>query len=291
MPATKLEQARAGLEHSLGIQEPLRDRAASRMRARHAGQKKAERQAASAHDRADRLLKRGQKQKANAVSHNARKLERKAGNEEDRAIFWKGRARILTQRIDGISTRLEDIEAHIAQWEKNHKPHVSPSNPNKIIGADDKGEAFIYAAHLSVRNCTERTRLNHYSMSGSGFDVKHTIEPGPSYSERDDCSLYVTGLCWSAGLPDPNGEKFGGGYTGTLLGQHNGWRLCTITELRRKGWGLVVYGSGDGHHTEAYIGEGKTDLTAGHGSAPVDHGSIHLFGSGEVERYLIFDPS
>lgn len=283
---TKLEEARAGLEHSLGVQKPLRDRAVRRMTARHRGQKKAEREAVVFHGRADRLIKEGRKEAANKRSNEAGKLEVKASRECQRAIFWKGRVRILTQRIEGITTDLAEVEAKLADL----KPRVDPDRPNKIIGGRDKGERFIYAAHLSVRNCTERIRVNHYSMYSPGFDVQHTIIPGPGYSERDDCSLYVTGLCWSAGLPDPNGLSWKAGYTGTLLGEHNGWRLCTLAELRRKGWGLVIYGPNDGHHVEAYIGEGKTYLTSGHGSAAVDYGTIHLFGLGEVERYLIWDP-
>ena len=282
-----IEQRKAGLEHSLGVQKPLRERAVRRMAARHRGQKLAERRAEAFHGVADKLVKEGRTQAANKRSHEARKLEIKAERECSRAVFWKGRARILTQRIEGIEANLEEINRKLL----NLKPRISTENPNKVIGGRDKGERFIFAAHLSVRNCTERVRLNHYSMSGSGFDVQHTIVPGPSYTERDDCSLYFTGLCWSAGLPDPNGLKWTAGYTGTLLGEHNGWRLCTLAQLRAKGWGAVIYGPGDAHHVEAYIGEGKTDLTAGHGSAPVDYGTVHLFGPNEVERYLIFDPA
>lgn len=284
---TKLEQARAGLEHSLGVQRPLHGRAVRRMQARHAGQKKAERQAKKAHETADRLHSEGRTHASLAKGKEAGKLETKAQRECQRAIFWKGRARVLNNRIEGIEVHLGDIEAKLAA----SKAHVDPKRPNKIIGGQDRGERFIFAAHLSVANCTNRVRVNHYSMYSGGFDVQHTIKPGPGYDERDDCSLYFTGLCWSAGLPDPNGLSWKAGYTGTLLGEHNGWRLCTLAELRQKGWGAVIYGAGDGHHVEAYIGEGKTDLTAGHGSAPVDYGSIHLFGAGEVERYLIFDPS
>jgi hypothetical protein len=130
-------------------------------------------------------------------------------------------------------------------------------------------------------------RRNFYSMPGN-WDVDHVIKPGEKHGERSDCSSTVTGWAKAAGLPDPNGENWHGGYTGTLLRGVNGWKQVSRERMIKHGWGYIVYGSGDGHHTEAYIGPGER--TAGHGSAPVDFGVINLFGAHEVMRYFIYDP-
>lgn len=299
----KLRQLLKGLTDRRAKQEAARDRAVTRMRARHEGQKRAEREALKAQREADRYHAAGKPARADAATAKALRLEAKADAECARAIQHKQAARRRTQTLENISTRIEDLERELAEWERTHKPKTN-FKTRRVEGADDVGEAFIFAARKSVTNCSRgywldanrdrHARPNFYSMWNGGFDCTHELTRGQLPGTRSDCSLYVTGLAWAAGLPDPNGQNWAAGFTGTLLAnaerKGGGWRFCTLSELRAKGWGLVVYGSGTGHHVEAYIGEGKSDLTAGHGSAPVDYGTIHLFGLGEVERYIIFDP-
>lgn len=297
---TVIEKTIDKLADRLQSQEAARDRAARRMRARHADQKSLEHRADKARNLADRYHREHRPKLADARTAEALVLDAKAAKECARAIEHKQAARRRTQTINNIETRLDELRRDLTEWEKTHNPHLD-FDTRKVVGADDFGEAFIWAAKRSVTNCSQgywedrngkhHARPNFYSMWNGGFDCTHELTRGQRTNERSDCSLYVTGLCWAVGLPDPNGANWTGGFTGTLLGQHSGWKLVTLAQLRAKGWGLVIYGSGSGHHVEAYIGEGKSDLTAGHGSAPVDYGTIHLFGSGEVERYLIFDPN
>jgi hypothetical protein len=61
--------------------------------------------------------------------------------------------------------------------------------------------------------------------------------------------------------------------------------------MRKKGWGFIVYGEGSGHHTEAFTPSKELpDRTSGHGSAPVDFGTVFLFGTGEFQRYFCWFP-
>jgi len=270
------------------------------MKKRHAAQKGYERQAKAAMKVADKLRAeahtlltygpnedqtRGEAKlrKAQRKDGKVAKLQAKATKESHRAVFWRGRARALTKRIEGISTDVGKLEREIAKA----GPHVDGNR----VDDGDPGERFILAAKTAAVNCATNKRRNFYSQSGS-WDCKHEIKPGPQYGERSDCSQFVTGICWSAQLPDPNGARFTGGYTGTLLGQHNGWKIVTEKEMRAKGWGIVVYISSwsdtVGHHTEGYVGEGG-DGTIGHGSAPVDAGVVNLFGDG-LYRCLIWEP-
>ena len=184
--------------------------------------------------------------------------------------------------IEGLHKRHGDLEAKLEAMQ----PHVGPQG--KVVGAEP-GEGAIWVARFIASKCAGGERPNFYSMSGSGFNVQHAIDKGTQPhigqlpGQRSDCSLFVTEVCWAADLPDPNGLNYTAGYTGTLLGQHNGWQIVSEDVMRKRGWGIVVYlrypGDTVGHHTEFYVGEGGTE-TIGHGSAPVDPGVVNLFGDG-----------
>jgi len=257
------------------------------MKARHEGQAKAERQRDAARKQADALRAKGRLAAARTKDKQAAKLAIKAERELTRAIYWKRRAKVIAQRLYKINTERRAVEADLAKWKAKHQPHVEG---NKVKGGTP-AERFILASRTAAANCASGRRRNFYSQAG-GRDIRHEITPGPSYGERSDCSQFVTGMCWSAGLRDPNGTRYTGGYTGTLGQQHNGWRFVSEKEMRAKGWGLVLYQRWPGdrifHHVEGYVGEGS-DVTIGHGSAPVDEGKINLFGDG-LYMCLIYDP-
>lgn len=288
----KLKKLLASLAHGLKVQNGLRIIQRRRMAARHKGQKKAERQAETARDAAERALANGNKARAQRKTSKALKLDGKADRERARAVAHRGRVRVLTQRIEKLETDEAAAEKAMAKWKAEHGPHVG--RDGKVAGADSKGEAAIYAAKYVWQRCASNTRPNYYSMTGGGFNVTHPLLKGGQKSigqvpyERSDCSVFVTEVCWAAGLPDPNGADYKGGYTGTLVGQHNGWKEVSEARMREVGWGFTIYGSGAGHHTEFYVGEGGT-MTIGHGSAPVDPGVINLFGDGS-QRCFIYDP-
>lgn len=299
----KLRKLFASLSHSLGIQEGLRDRAVRRMRSRHAGQKKAERQAKAARDAAARLRKEAHHlltfgpdensakgarklRRAERKAAKALRLDAKAEKEKARAVVWRGRARSLSNRIKGIETRIDKVEREIAKL----GPVVKG---NRVEGGEDF-DRWMTCLLASVRNCATADRRNFYSMSGS-WDIDHEIVGGPQHGHRSDCSSTVTGWAKACGFDDPNGANWSGGFTGTLVGAHGRWKQVSLEHmLKARRPAFIVYGSGNAHHTEAWcpLIDDNGDFidamrTAGHGSDPVDFGTVHLFGSGEVERYFI----
>jgi hypothetical protein len=157
-------------------------------------------------------------------------------------------------------------------------------------------ERWLAVQNASVANCATGKRRNFYSMSGS-WNIKHPITPGEAYGERSDCSQTVTAWAKAAGLPDPNGARYTGGYTGTLQQGNNGWREVSFSHMvKAKKPAFLIYGSGTGHHTEGWCpvvnANGQivnANRTAGHGSAPVDHGLPDLFGDNDF-RCFIYDP-
>jgi hypothetical protein len=205
-----------------------------------------------------------------------------------RAQHFLGEIKRRTQIEHDLETRHDALEENAQTWLKNHGLHVAG---NKVIGEGTDFDKWIAACQAAVANCANNRSRNFYSMEGGGFNVQHCILGGARPGERYDCSVWVTGMAWSCGFDDPNGTDFGSGYTGTLIGAHGGWHEVSLqTMLTSHKPGYIVYGSGVGHHTEAWCPSTSDHLrTAGHGSAPVDYGTTHLFGSGEVERYFIYN--
>lgn len=282
---TKLRKALLALQKALGLQMPLHARAVRKMKARHSGQKKAERQAEAAQTTADRLRAKGHIAKAERKAKKAANLELKAKREEARAVFWKGRVRVLAKRIEGIETDAAKIQKEIAAV----GPTVNLAK--QIVTGGDFRERWIVHHLTEVHCCATGRRRNAYSQAGPP-DIHHPYGPGPAPGHRDDCSSDTTAAALSTGAKDPNDLNFSGeGFTGTLAGAHNGWKQVSLERMIGAGQGYIIYGSGNGHHVERYC-PSKTDKmrTVGHGSPPVDFGTVHLFGAGEVERYFIYVP-
>lgn len=281
----KLRKRLQRLLTGLGVQKALHERAVKRMRARNDGQKKAEGQVEAAVQAADELRAKGETAKAERKDAKAGKLSVKAEREKARAIYWKGRVRVLAKRIAGLETDIGEVRKEIAAL----GPEVDKEK-SKVTGGNF-AERWRLSNLTSVECCSSAQRRNSYSQAGSP-DIWHPFGPGPAAGRRDDCSSYVTSQALATGAGDPNDEGFSGaGYTGTLVGAHNGWKEVNLDRMIKAKHGYIVYGSGTGHHVEAYCpSDADAARTVGHGNAPVDFGTIHLFGSGEVERYYIYDP-
>lgn len=295
----RLKSAVSALAEKLGLNKPLRDRAVRRMKARHASQKKAERQAAAARDSAEQIRRTyiwnsSKKARAKRKDRKALRLDAKAEKEKARAVSWRGRARKLTQRIEGIETDLKPAEAALAKYERSHGPHIAKSSGKAIGGT--LTERALWVPRYIWGKCAGNHRPNYYSMTGGGFNVTHALLKrkqkaiGQVPYERSDCSVFVLEVIWALGLPDPGGEEFRAGYTGTLVRAQNGWKQVSESRMRAKGWGYVVYGGGTGHHTEWYCDGDGGDMTIGHGDSAVDPAVIDDFGDGDY-RCFIYDPS
>jgi len=276
MALRRLKKALARVVDALGVNKPLLQRARRRYRANRRRAFVAHNTAIRTEALADRLRAEGHPRAAARRDRDATRAHTRAYRNHRRAQWWLGRIKVLVQRIHKLEADQERLEAELRRLSK------VTIEGNRATGGTAAAR-FRAVCIASVRNCASGKRRNFYSQAGT-WDCRHVITPGEEYGERSDCSQTVTGWCWSAGLPDPNGEDFTGGYTGTLIRETNGWKRVSEAAMRAKGWGLVVYGGGTGHHVEAYIGPG--DRTAGHGSAPVDFGVIDLFGDGDYRCYV-----
>jgi hypothetical protein len=266
----------------LGLNQKLLERAQRRYKANRKRAFVAHNKQAKAQERADKARVAGNVVAAEREDATASRRAHVAYKNHLRAQFWLGRVKTLTQRIHGLEVEQDKLQAEI----KKLRPKV---NGNKVEGGTPK-QRWMLACLTSVANCSNGKRRNFYSMSGS-WDIDHELVGGPSYGHRSDCSSTVTGWAKAAGLGDPNGADWTGGFTGTLISESNGWKQVSLAGLRKKGWGYIVYGGDSGHHTEGFTpSKSNPDRTSGHGSSPVDFGTLHLFGGGETERYYIYSP-
>ena len=297
----KLKAALAALLKSLGIQEGLRDFQVRRAQARHDEQVGHEAVLERLEDEADSLWKRARSLRKGGHVKRADEARRKAirkdkacqkrkvrrDRAEAKAIVWKQRARAKTKLIHGIKTDIEKVQREAAKL----GPRVD-LDANMVVGGDFD-ERWRLANLTAVQCCNNGRRRNAYSQGGAP-DIWHPFGPGPASGRRDDCSTYTTSIALATGADDPNGEDFRGpGYTGTLVQAHGRWKqVDDLDTMVRAGQGYIVYGTGTGFHVEDFCPTENDRLgTVGHGSASVDTGTVHMFGSGTAERYYIFDPA
>jgi hypothetical protein len=303
----KLKAALAALLKSLGVQTALLARARRLMKAKHVAAEHAQKQRDAARNAADRLRRESQacliygpnedqakaerlRRRAARKDKKALRLDAVATKNHNKAIFWRGRAKVLSKRINGIEENVTEIRKEIAALGVTIEGNVAKG------GTDF--ERWLAVQNASVANCLKGPpdgRRNFYDMGGA-WNIDHPITPGEAYGERSDCSETLTAWAKAAGLPDPNGLNWSGGWTGSLVGEHNGWREVTFEQMvKAKRPAFFIYGSGPGHHTEGWcpvLNENgqivNVNRTAGHGSAPVDYGVPNLFGDGDFRCFAYF---
>lgn len=256
----KLKEALAKVSEALEPNRRLLARAQRRYKANRKRAYVAHNQQVRAQQKADRIRKTSPA-RARQIDADALRHGHVAYRNHQRAQFWLGRIKVLTQRLHGIESDHIALEAELRKLN-----HVTIAG-NKATGGtrDERLRAVMLA---SAKACAAGHRPNFYSQIGS-WDVDHCIT-GEHYGERSDCSSWATSVYRSAGLPDPNGERYSGGYTGTL-GAHG-----KPTDNPKPG-DLVLYGPFPHHHVEVVLDPEK-QTTIGHGSAPVDQGVFDLFG-------------
>lgn len=268
----RIRELLAQLADQFALTKPLLFRARRRYKANRKRAFRAHNQKLKAQIKADRLRGDGHPAAAARADKDAARAQQRELKNHGRAQFWLGRVKTLVQRVHGLETRQAELEAELKQLS------MVTIKGDKATGGT-KHQRLKAVALASAAACASGRRRNFYSQPGA-WDVDHCIT-GERSGFRSDCSQWVTSVYRSCGLSDPNGQRYTGGYTGTLVA--NG-REIRRSEL--KPGDLVLYGPGTAHHVELYVGPGEK--TVGHGSAAIDAGVIDLFGDSDyrVYRYI-----
>lgn len=147
---------------------------------------------------------------------------------------------------------------------------------NRVTGGTPRQRLQAAAERAAQLDAAGR-RPSFYSQAGK-WTVEYGITGEPA-GYRSDCSQWVTSIYYACGLPDPNGNTYRGGYTGTL-GQHG----KAISRAELQPGDLILYGPWPHHHVEVWVGPGQR--TIGHGSRPVDAGWIDLAPDPHFRSYV-----
>jgi|GEM_PF-5159525 len=180
---------------------------------------------------------------------------------EQRIMRWP------TSRNPAQLARARSRKQQAAAQAKRAAASTAIVSGNKVTGGT-LAERIVAAARHALFLDDTGQRPSFYSQSGA-WTVARAIT-GEKPGERSDCSQHVTGISWSAGAKDPNGQAFNGGYTGTLAN--------TCTRLSGPEDGCLViwdpYGP-EGH--VATVEDASEGLCIGHGSKHVVRHSISDF--------------
>lgn len=234
---------------------------------------------ADAHDAAVEAQKAADRHRRHNEPKKAQRQDTRSIKQHRKAEAARVRLQQAVGEVKRLTARQGDLEQDQAALQKELD---ALSGKVKIKGnhatGGTKRERLKAVALKAAAECAAGRRRNFYSQSGT-WDVDHAIT-GEAYGHRSDCSSFVTAVYKAAGLPDPNGNRYGGGYTGTL-GSHG--RKISRNEL--KPGDLILYGPYPHHHVEMFVGPGVK--TIGHGSAPVDAGVVDLLAGEKTYRSYV----
>lgn len=226
---------------------------------------------------ADRLRRAGKVKKATRQDRKAQLHARRAHHAHSKAIVQIQKVKALTAKAKGLARSRDDLKKRLAKAKKAADKVTINGNAVRGGSVDHRLQvAMLESAH----RCSSGRRPNFYSQSGS-WDVDHCLTGEPR-GHRSDCSSWFASVYKSCGLPDPNGQGYSGGYTGTL-GAHG--KTISRGEASKTPGAAILFGSSPFHHVEMALGDGTTH-TIGHGSPPIDMGSFDLLpGSKSFRKY------
>jgi cell wall-associated NlpC family hydrolase len=138
------------------------------------------------------------------------------------------------------------IAAGKRAWRRTHKPVYSLSTRQKRVAATGR-----YLANHGP--------LIHYSQSLRFTIMRWGLHPPPlTRNVYEDCSSFATTLLWLSRFPDPNGNGWAGGFTGTLaIHGRQVWHQGQPLSQFRVG-DVVIYGYSYPYvHAAVYIGGGR----------------------------------
>lgn len=236
--------------------------------AQHRAGKEAERVAA-------KMEREGHPKRQAAEEAKAKRCHRRAYRAKRRQDFWVGKVKELTASVKGLQETKTQVEDRIHKLVIEAGCNVD-RRANKVTGGTPKQRVKV-AMTVSAAEARE-----YYSQTGT-FSTKFCLTGPPNTTYRYDCSSWFASVYDCCGLPDPSGQNFQAGWTGTLA--EHGHR---INESDLDTGDAILYGFAPFFHVEMKDGPmSESPFTIGHGSDPVDRGVVALVpGPRESRRYL-----
>jgi len=250
-----------------------------RFAARKDGLGKARRRYKKFHALATREHGRQEKAEKEKRTARAERFRRRAASRHKKAVYWRGVIKREVAKIHGLETRIEDREAELKKWEKEHG--VFMEGENKVQGGTPR-QRLQYAIHRAALNYQKGVQPGYYSMEGAERKYAHGLYRYP-FGHIWDCSTFADAMYFVCGLDSPSGPGAyqAGGYTGTELAHG---RQIQQHEVRPGDLCIYLRYPGDtvGHHVEV-VDDPARESTIGHGDSAIDAGIFNLFGDGLFE--------
>lgn len=209
----------------------------------------------------------------------ANRCAQRALRSHHKAIYWKGKVRQQTARINHLERSEKELEAELAKWKKEHGVYFEGAN--KVRGGTPE-QRLRAAIHKAALNYRKGTQPGYYSQEGGARAYDHGLYHYPA-GHIWDCSTFADAMYYVCGLNSPSGPSgfTAGGYTGTEMAHGH-----MIHEDQARSGDLVIFlrypGDSIGHHVEV-VDDPKAKTTIGHGDSAIDSaggGSYDLFGDG-----------
>lgn len=268
----KLKEALQRLTEKLQSNEALLQKA----RRRH---KKFRERAEANHAAQVTAQEKGETLKADRCAQRALRSHHKA-------IYWKGKIRQQTARINHLERSEKELEAELAKWKKEHGIYFE--GENKVRGGTIP-QRLKAAQARAMLNYKRGDQPGYYSMTGGIRDYLHGLFHY-AFGRIWDCSTYGDAIYICCGLVPPSGPETltRGGFTETQLAHGR-----KVSEDKARDGDAVIFlrfpGDTVGHHMED-IYDHEEKVMSGHGDAAIDlsgGGSYDLFGDGlfEIRTY------
>lgn len=231
---------------------------------------------------ANRANKQGHKKLAKSEQAKALRRHHRASKAHARQLYWVDKSKEFAGKVGKLKDAETNHEKAIKKIELENGP--TRTAPNKVEGGTERQRLKLFM-HLSMQHGSE-----FYSQVGA-TDVFHGIT-GPGAGHRHDCSSwYTSGYC-TCGLRNPNRDKGAGDhsfsngetmFTGPI-GEHGD----SISEGQLDTGDAILFGTAPFHHIEMKYGSiQKTRLTVGHGSSPIDFGTVDLLPGPRAYRRFV----
>jgi hypothetical protein len=175
--------------------------------------------------------------------------------------------------LSAPTPKLDEPEAEDAS-----APATGSQGGDATVTGGSVRDRIVAVAKASAENYRRNPGAWFYSQSGGSY-YQDPTKP-PKAGTRSDCSHWVCCVYKKAGAPPPGSAEIGA--TGTMA-THGHF----VPTSQAKPGDVILYGSGGFHHVEIYVGPGQA--TIGHGSPPVDAGSIGMIASPHCYRYTFLD--
>jgi len=205
--------------------------------------------------------------------YEAHRHSRRAYRAHKRQLYWVAKAKKAAAQVAHLKETVADREAKLKKLEARG---AHWNGHNQVNGPNDK-------ANLELAMLLSMTHGSQFYSQEGALDLDHGIT-GPSRGHRHDCSSWDWSILKVCGIPDPTGND----YNANVFTGNEAEHGEVISEGQLDTGCDIFFGTAPFHHVEKKFGPiSESRDTVGHGSDPIDKGTVSLLpGPRSYRRYV-----